>query len=237
MAVDVLIAGLASLSWALIPSHCLICGSRPAGRLRRRLDLCSACHRGLPRSRICCPRCARPMPVAERCGPCRAEPTLWDAARIAFAYEPPVDALLLALKFRGELAAGVLLGRLLAAYLGRSTVDLIVPVPLSAARQAERRYNQAYELALPSHRRFGIPIAASALRRVRHTPPQVGLSATARRRNLRGAFVADPQQLDGRRIALLDDVVTTGATLAAATRAVRAAGASHIEVWAVARAA
>jgi ComF family protein len=232
-AVDGLIAGV---GWALIPARCLVCGERPSGRRRRRLDLCRGCHAGLPRIRIACPRCARPTPTAETCGRCRSAPMPWDAARVAFEYRPPVDTLLLALKFRADLAPGVLLGRLLAAHLRFTEVELIIPIPLSPARQAVRRYNQAYELALPVQHRSGIRIATTALRRVRDTPPQIGLSASARRRNLRGAFVADPRQVQGRRIAILDDVITTGATLAAATRAARAAGAASIEVWAIARA-
>jgi len=139
------------------------------------------------------------------------------------------------LKFKRDLAAGVLLGRLLAHRLPAG-VELIVPIPLSRRRQAARGYNQAVELAIPVHRRLGIAIDPHALRRARDTPPQLGLSASARRLNVRGAFVGDPARLAGRHVALLDDVMTTGATLTAATRAVRAAGARSVSVWVVARA-
>jgi ComF family protein len=177
------------------------------------------------------------VPDAAICGTCRRQPPPWDAARIAFSYEEPIDRLLLALKFHKDLAAGALLGRLLAARLRHPSVDLIVPIPLASRRQAERSYNQAAELAVQVRRRLGIPIATDALKRVRDTPPQMGLSASARRTNLQGALIADRSKIEGRRIAILDDVVTTGATMAAATRIARAAGAERIEIWAVARAA
>jgi ComF family protein len=223
------------LGWTLISPRCLVCGGEPEPT-RRRLDLCRSCLRTLPRCGPSCPRCGAPVPDAQPCGACRRRPPPWDSACIAFTYQEPIDRLLLALKFKGELAAGVLLGRLLARRLRMRQVDVIVPIPLAERRQAERRYNQAHELALQVSRRHGIPIDARALKRIRDTPAQMGLSATARRRNLRGALIADPHRLRGQRIAIVDDVVTTGATMAAAARITRAAGARSIEIWAVARA-
>jgi ComF family protein len=112
----------------------------------------------------------------------------------------------------------------------------LVPVPLHRSRLAERGFNQSLELARVIARRLGIDCAASALARSRATPSQTGLDARARHRNVRGAFVADARYLAGKRIALIDDVITTGATVRECARVLRGAGAARVEVWAVARA-
>lgn len=223
--------GLTALPWLLLPPRCLLCGSTrtPPG-----LDLCRSCLRDLPRLGPACPSCARPVPDGRRCGPCRRDPPPWDRARCAFRYDAGIAELVQRLKYHGDLAAGVLLGRLLARSLRALDCELLVPVPLAPARLLQRGYDQATELALAMSGRSGTSLASIALRRVRDTPPQTGLDAASRRRNLRGAF-RGTAALAGRRVAVLDDVLTTGATLAAATRAARRAGARGVEVWAVAR--
>lgn len=116
----------------------------------------------------------------------------------------------------------------------RELPELLVPVPLHRRRQAERGYNQALEIARPVAWRLGLALAPTACRRIRATVEQTGLTAAARRRNLRGAFVAGAI-CAGRSVAVLDDVVTTGSTAAAVAAAVRRAGATQVEVWAAAR--
>jgi ComF family protein len=114
--------------------------------------------------------------------------------------------------------------------------DLVVPVPLATERLAERGYNQAWELARRVARRAGRPASPFVLERHLARVPQAGLGRTERRRNLQGAFqVADASKVAGRRIALVDDVVTTGATVAEAAGALMAAGAAAVQVWALAR--
>jgi ComF family protein len=220
----------------LLPPRCLLCGG--AGEDGR--DLCTGCRADLPVNRHACARCALPLPAAAPlCGRCLKHPPPWSAAAAPLVYADPVDRLLLRYKFAGQLPAGALLGELMAAELARSgaagAVDLVVPVPLHRSRLAERGYNQAWEIARQVARSLERRADPRLLERIRATPAQAGLGAAARRRNVRDAFRAEPA-VRGLRIALVDDVVTTGATVRAATLALRAAGALDVVVWAVARA-
>ncbi len=187
------------------------------------LDLCSTCHAALPRN----------------------EPT-WLAGWPLFAgvlapwrYEYPVDAMIRALKFHGECCFARVFGQLLARERRRLTdplPDLLIPLPLHARRRIERGYNQAAELARHTARPLRLQVGERWLQRVRATHEQSGLSALARRRNVRNAFSADPA-VRGRRVALLDDVITTGSTAGAAASALLDAGATAVELWVVARVA
>lgn len=224
------------LQHALLPPTCLLCGvAGTAGR-----DLCAGCAAALPRNTAACPRCAVPL-AAGRTGPCdrcRSQPQDFDGAYVPFRYRPPVDFLIRRLKFDGRLSHARLLGELLATELaerGDPPPDCIVPVPLHPLRVRERGFNQSLELARASARRFRIPLLAEGLRRVRHTAPQTRLDARDRRTNLLGAFALG-QSLPGRRVALIDDVVTTGSTVAECARVLRVGGAVEIEVWAIGRA-
>jgi ComF family protein len=221
----------------LWPGRCLLCGAGGAGGR----DLCAACAGELPGNPIRCPRCALPLVVAApACGECLRSPPAFAWTRAPFRYVFPLDRLLTRFKYAGDLAAG----RLLAELLGDALDDdprlgdrdgVLVPVPMAPDRLVERGYNQALELARPLAQRLGLPLATAGLARVRATPRQAGLSARARRRNLRGAFVAAPEMV-GRRVVLVDDVMTTGATLRECARALRRAGAMEVGVVAVARA-
>lgn len=148
-----------------------------------------------------------------------------------------MDFLILGLKFHHRLSHARLLGELFAAALVERNAplpDCIIPVPLHPLRLRERGFNQALELARPSARRWRIPLLIHGLRRVRHTLPQTQLDAIRRQENLLGAFAAD-QSLSGRRVALMDDVVTTASTVAECSRILRASGAADIEIWAIGR--
>jgi ComF family protein len=141
------------------------------------------------------------------------------------------------LKFHARMNHARLLGELLAQALERiedPLPELVVPVPLHPARQRQRGFNQALEIARIPARRLGIRLADDRVLRRLPTSPQSGLDATARRRNIRGAF-AVRGDIDARHVALLDDVVTTGSTAAELARALTRAGAMHVDVWAVAR--
>lgn len=187
-------------------------------------------------------------PAHAACRRCRRRPPPLDAAVAALAYRFPVDRLLPRFKFHGDLAAGRLLAGLMADALaagngsgngGRvmpgARVQAVVPVPLHPARLRQRGYDQALELARPVAAALGLPLQADALRRVRATEAQTTLGAAARRGNVRGAFVACPGKLP-RHVALLDDVMTTGATLAECASALRRAGVVRVEAWVLARA-
>jgi ComF family protein len=224
------------LQHVLLPPTCLLCGA--AGTAGR--DLCAGCRAALPRNTTACPRCALPLATGRTgpCDPCRSRPQDFDRAFAPFRYQPPVDFLIRRLKFDGRLSHARLLGELLATALaerGDPPPDCIVPVPLHPLRVRERGFNQALELARAPARRFRIPLLAEGLRRVRHTAPQTRLDARGRRTNLLGAF-APGQALPGPRVALIDDVVTTGSTVAECARVLRVGGAVAIEVWAIGRA-
>lgn len=176
---------------------------------------------------------------APACGLCLRRPPPFVAAFAAYRYADPVDRWLGSLKFRDGLACGRLLAERLAASAPADLMhdaDLLLPVPLHVRRLRERGFNQALELARPLARRHRLPMLPDALRRRRDTPHQLGLDARTRRQNLRGAFVADRPAVQGRRIVLLDDVITTGTTLREAAAELLRAGAADVRVLAVARA-
>jgi ComF family protein len=220
----------------LLPASCLACGGPGAGGRA----LCAPCAAELPWNRCACPRCALPLPQpAPACGRCLRRSPPFAAAIAPLLYADPVDRWLGGLKFRNALAAGGLLSALLAEALAAApalAVDAVLPVPLHRRRLRERGYNQALELLRPLARRQGWALRPTLLARERDTPHQIGLDAGTRRRNLRGAFRADPA-VAGLRLLLFDDVVTTGSTLAEASRELLRAGAVEVQVLAVARAA
>jgi ComF family protein len=172
------------------------------------------------------------------CGTCSCQLPAFDTAFAAFRYEFPLNKLVQRLKYQGHLGRAKLLGMLLGRLVvvrGRG-LDGVVPVPLHRAREATRGYNQALEIGRYAAAAAGLPLLASALERTRATAAQAGLGALQRRSNVAGAFRAD-RSVAGRRLALLDDVLTTGHTAEAAASALKAAGAAQVEVWVVARAA
>jgi ComF family protein len=230
-------AGLAArLGRVLLPPSCLVCGAPGAGTR----DLCRACTDELPWLEAACARCALPLPVAAAaCGECLRTPPPFAGARAALRYAAPVDRLLPHLKFHAGLAQGRLLAQLLLQAWPQwpDPVDLLLPLPLHRSRLGQRGYNQALELARPLARAWQRPLAPDALRRVRATAAQSELDAAQRRRNVRGAFAADAALVAGRRVLLIDDVITTGATLREAAATLLAAGAAEVRVLAAARAA
>jgi ComF family protein len=215
-----------NIASALFGGSCFLC------RGSARELLCQACDAELPRLvRALCPRCALESPRGELCGRCLSQAPAYDATQAALAYEFPADALVQALKFRGELALAPRLAALLAERLRGARVDLLVPVPLSAERVRRRGYNQAAEIArhVPGGR-----LEVALCERTRDAPPQMELPYDARQRNVRGAFRCS-RPLAGASIAVVDDVMTTGATLDELARTLKAAGASRVVNWVVAR--
>lgn len=204
---------------------------------------CEACVATLPRNRPACTHCAAPLPTGFTdggcCVTCARQPPPHALAWCAFRYEEPVARQIRALKFHADFAAAEVLGAAIAGGIcGRAAAlpELLLPVPLHASRLRARGYNQALELARVVARTLRIPLEARLARRVRATEEQTHLGAAERRRNLHGAFrVAGA--VTGAHVALLDDVITTGATAAELAAALREAGAARIEVWAAARTA
>lgn len=177
------------------------------------------------------------MPTPEAsCGHCLKHPPPFAATRAALVYGFPLDRLLLRFKFHGDLAAGRLLAKFLADDVrAASPPQALLPVPLHRSRLRERGYDQALELAKALSRHIGIPVLAGALRRTRGTARQSELDLSARQRNLRGAFALARADLP-RHVALIDDVMTTGATVRECAQILLRGGVERVDVWVVARA-
>lgn len=221
--------------------------------------LCAACHAPIDRHGLLCPSCWSGIaflhpPVCDRLGlplpfahggemissAALANPPVFDRARAAARYEGIMRELIHDLKFRDRHEGLALFGRLMAAAARQLTpaADIITPIPLSRLRLAARRFNQAALLASALGRETGTPVALMALRRTRRTVSQVGLSRAERRKNVGGAFAVAPGQagrIEGRRVLLVDDVITTGATADACAAVLKAAGAQAVDVVALAR--
>ncbi|EKO39166.1 MAG: putative amidophosphoribosyltransferase [Solidesulfovibrio magneticus str. Maddingley MBC34] len=215
------------------------------------LPLCPACRDRLaPRLGGFCPRCGAMGENAEAtpglCLDCRRDGRPWDGFAFHGRYEGLLRELVLGFKFHGRLGQGRLLAGFLAAAWRRAAArdgpgcpdgapDLLVPTPLYPRRLAWRGFNQSLELARLLGREIGTPLAPLALARLRDTVPQSSLPGRERRSNLTGAFAADPAQVAGRRVLLVDDVMTTGATVETAAQALRRAGAARVDVAVAAR--
>ncbi len=219
---------------ALFPPICILCGSRGDG-----LDLCAGCRADLPWNKTACPRCGKALSIATLCDSCQQHSPFYDRIVTAFVYQAPVDHLLRTLKFHDRLAHARLLGELLAGCLATRAdplPEMVIPMPLHHTRLRARGYSQAMELARPLARRLGLPIVSGVCHRVRATTAQTSLDMRARRDNVRGAFaVTGRDRIVGRRVAIVDDVVTTGQTVNELARVLCQAGAREVEVWAVAR--
>ncbi len=219
---------------ARLPSRCLLCGVRGA----QVIGLCQSCAAELPRNDCRCARCALPLDApASLCGRCQRRAPPWESAWVPFRYQYPLDRLEARFKFGGDLAAGQVLARAWCESIVPSELpQAIVPVPLHRARLRSRGYNQALELAKPVSKRLRIPLLRDALQRARATAAQSELTAVQRRRNVRGAFFARFDGNPPQHLAILDDVFTTGATLAECARVLKRAGVQRVDVWALARA-
>lgn len=221
----------------LYPRTCLLCGA--ASDLP--LDLCDGCRKDLPHNRNSCARCGLPLPqvrVAEAlCGRCQTHAPAFDRCLSPYIYRYPVTTMIGRLKFNNGLLYGRLLADLLAAHAASPEIEvpeLLIPVPLHPRRLRQRGFNQAALIARGVSRRLGIPVDDGSLRRTKATPPQTGLDQGARLRNLRGAFSLVRRPAAGH-VAILDDVVTTGATTGELAGLLKAAGVKRVDVWSCAR--
>lgn len=219
------------LLWRLLPGRCALC----RGETDPALDLCAPCRADLALNAGACRRCGRFTPRLDGdCLACLVTPPPQTRTVAPFAYAPPMTRLIHGLKQgNGLLEARVLAALMAPAVLADPPPDVIVPVPLSWRRRVRRGYNQAALLAARLGRLVGVPVEYRTLGRKRHTPPQQSLDARTRRRNLRGAF-GSSTAVAGRHVALVDDVLTTGATTNEAARALLASGANEVWVWAAA---
>ncbi|WP_284155103.1 ComF family protein [Sulfuricystis thermophila] len=214
----------------LLPRACLLCGAHS------HTPVCEDCTADLPRlGGALCPVCATPLGVpASACGTCLKSPPAYDATFAPLRYAFPVDALVHQLKYGCRLASADFFSRFMLAG-PRPEVDLLMPVPLSRQRLRERGFNQALEIARPLARALGLPIDATSLYRQRDTLPQSRLPWRERQGNVRHAFACS-RNLAGLTVIVVDDVMTTGATLAAVATTLKAQGAARIVNWAATRA-
>lgn len=217
----------------LLPDQCRICGAASPGA-----GYCRDCAGALPRHDRQCRTCGVPVGFDGICGRCQHDPPPFTETIAPFLYAPPVSEDILKLKYHRKLACGRDLGTLLAREVAArlpELPDVLVPVPLHWKRQFRRGFNQSVEIARPVSSALDIPIETGLVRRRFHTLPQVGLRPAQRRRNLRGVFEPSSKPMPGS-AAIIDDVITSGATVAALARCLRAAGIEHVTVWALARA-
>lgn len=199
--------------------------------------LCPGCESLLQQCHEACPRCGMPTPGGAICGTCLRTPPAFDATVFALRYAFPADVLIRRLKFSAQLPLARLLGRLLLERVRPrlGSVDLVLPMPMHPRRLAGRGFNQAVELlrALEGEDSHP-PILREAVLRTRPTLPQSDLPADRRRANVRGSFLCRAD-VRGKRVALADDVMTTGASLDELARVLKRCGAVHVENWVVAR--
>ncbi|ATM76438.1 DNA utilization protein GntX [Serratia fonticola] len=222
-----------------IHSRCWLC--RQTLRLMQQ-GICSYCLRTLPAKPCCCPVCGLPSGDPHQpCGRCLQKAPPWQALVFVSDYRPPISTLVKNFKFQQTPALAPTLARLILLHwlqahreqhLNRP--EVILAVPLQDKRCWRRGYNQSELLALPLARWLGCEYRPGALRRIRATAPQQQLIARLRRRNLRGAFRCD-ESLAGKHVALLDDVVTTGSTMAEIATLLQKQGVASLQIWCVCR--
>jgi ComF family protein len=222
---------LRNIAAHLLPGSCLLCASTSAASL-----LCPACTADLPQlPAALCPQCGEETTLGERCGACLKDPPAFARTIALFRYEFPVDRLIQALKYGHQLALAAWLGHRLGEQLVAEDYDLLLPLPLHPSRLRTRGFNQSLEIARVTSKALAIPMNPAILTRIRATPPQAELPLKERGRNVRGAFEC-ARDLAGKRILLVDDVMTTGSTLREATRILKLHGAGQITVAVAARA-
>lgn len=221
---------------SLVPSTCLLCN----GYVRQLKPLCHGCEQDLPWNGHACSCCAMPLPAGQVCGSCLQAPPAFERAFCAFRYEEPVAGLLNRYKHSGKLACGHWLAHSLASAIADhyrneqvSLPDCVLPVPLHWRRLRSRGFDQGLEIGRVLARQLALPLSA-AIRRRRATDSQQALNREQRQRNLAGAFVLQGR-LPYRRVALVDDVLTTGSTASEITALLQNAGVQQVHVWAIAR--
>jgi ComF family protein len=224
----------------LLPPTCVIC-HYPS---KRASNICRNCERDLPILSQCCYQCAEKLHSTGTsivlCGNCLSNPPPFDCTHALFSYQTPIINCIIGLKFQHKLSIAKLFSDLLldklqhAWYHQKPLPDLIIPVPLHPIRLRERGFNQALEMARPLAKALSIPLETRHIRRIKHTQAQSGLSATERRHNIANAF-AISSDVSNKSIAIVDDVMTTGYTIAELSKTLKRHGAKQIDVWCCAR--
>ena len=226
-------------NWLKNKQYCLLCDEVADTAL----PICTSCEADLPWLGGHCQICALPLPsTGLTCGACLKKPPSFSQVEVPWRYAFPLDSLITRFKHHAKWPMGRLLGELLSHHLqhafdeGLARPDLLLPVPLANKRQRQRGFNQAQLLAQWLSPRLQLPLQPNWLRRTLDTPAQQQLDAATRKRNLRNAFALAPSsQLSGLHVALVDDVLTTGATAESVARLLKRAGAARVDVYCLAR--
>jgi ComF family protein len=216
----------------ILPTQpCVLCGSMSHDGL-----WCAACDAALPYFNAAhCPVCALPTPNGEVCGHCLTQPPLFTRTTAVFGYSFPLDKLIQGMKYGEQLALAHAFAKKLVQQIDKSNLpDYVIAMPLHPVKLRERGFNQSLLLAATVARELKLKLLSNACQRVRDTPPQSALPWKERKKNVRNAFCCD-MDLTGKRIVLVDDVLTTGASLNALAEAVSKKGAIEISAWVVAR--
>lgn len=201
--------------------------------------LCEQCVDNLPWIKRACVGCGLPLAqgkIGDRCGPCLIMPLPFDAVKTLFEYQWPCDQFIAQIKFKQKLEFVNLLAELMASRFGTQSDDYpscLIPVPLHPARLKERGFNQAYVLAKRIGQKLNIPVAWDQVKKVKRTRAQSSLSLDERVANLKNVFevnVPFPEKFK-LKVAIIDDVMTSGETVSALTRALKAAGVNQVEIW------
>lgn len=224
---------LKKILYAFLPGTCILCES-PS---HRALDLCARCESELPWLHNQCTLCGIPLPIGNTiCGKCLLYKPPFNRCYSAFIYEYPIDRLILEFKENHRLVIGKILAKLLVESFPEEFTppDLLIPVPLHKSSLRRRGFNQSIEIAEVLSDTWSIPIDSRNCRRILRTAEQKSLHTQDRIRNVRGAFTID-RPYNGQRIAIVDDVVTTGATVSELARLIMSEGAGAIEVICLAR--
>ena len=216
----------------ILPAQpCVLCGSMSHDGL-----WCADCDAALPYFNMPrCPVCALPTPAGEVCGHCLAHPPLFTHTTAAFSYTFPLDKLIQAMKYGEQLPLARAFAKKLALRIDKEALpDFVIPMPLHPAKLRQRGFNQSLLIASTIARELNLKLLPNSCQRVRDTPPQSALPFKERNKNVRNAFQCDVN-LTGKRIAMVDDVLTSGASLNAFAAALQKRGASEISAWIVAR--
>ena len=227
------------LKQAIFKQNCILCTSAEANSHA----VCRACLNDLPwHPKTSCPQCGLASSGTDLnaivCGSCLNSPPDFDVTKAVFLYAYPVDAMMLRYKYGNMLNLGDTFGEFLAEKTLLETIDVIIPMPMHPQRLKERGFNQALEVAKVLCKNHKEILDYKSVERQTLTPPQASLPLKERVKNIKGAFKVKADKLDklqGKRIAIIDDVMTTGASLNELAKTLKKAGAAHVECWVIAR--
>ncbi|VAW51683.1 Competence protein F homolog, phosphoribosyltransferase domain; protein YhgH required for utilization of DNA as sole source of carbon and energy [hydrothermal vent metagenome] len=221
----------------LFPSRCILCQQT----VSQHFEVCSDCYQTLPHNKHCCGHCS--LPLAEDiknfvlCGRCIQILPAFDYAHSPFRYEEAVIGLVHQLKFSEKISFARTIGEMLLVHLSDTNEkpDCILPVPLHKTRLRQRGFNQSIEISRVLAKKLGVPIERNAVIRKRSTIAQAGLNAKQRKKNIKGAF-SIVGQLNYKHILIVDDVMTTGATVNELAKVLKKNKVARVGVLSIARA-